>query len=268
MLPLNKASIMNNTIKRVLVYLLSILIIFVVIELLSLYINNTFIFPSVKKILTAFFDVIKDYKTYLYIGNTLLNLLVSLIISFIIGMILGVLGGLFKYVRVFLKPWITILRSIPLASCIVIIMIIAGLNKTPYFVCSIMVMPIIYEGFCEGIINIDKSLMDFWRLNSKINLLVLTKVHFPLIINSIKLSFISAIGIGIKVVIMAEFLAGVKNTLGEAIILYSDLIAYDYVWAYSIIMILIVIIIENLPYLIAYLYRYLRDKIASKTIYY
>lgn len=248
---MRKKNLINGSI-----YLTSVLLLIIIVQIFSLLINNDVILPSVFTIISDFFTKIVAPKTYLYITNTLLNLLLSLIISFIIGMILGILGGLFNPLRVFLKPWITILRSIPVVSSLVIIMILAGFSKTPFVLSCLTIVPIIYEGFCNGVRNIDKDIMDVWKLNSNLNLRVIFRVYIPMILGYIKTAFILALGLGIKVVIMAEYFAGDKGTLGEAIIPAANMLDYTSVYSYSIIMILLVIMLESLPKLVAKLYNY------------
>lgn len=253
---------MRKSLVNTIIYFASILLLIIIVQILSQITNNEIIFPSVFEIIGDFFKKLFTPKTYLYIGNTLLNLLLSLIISFIIGMILGVLGGLFNPVRIFLKPWVTILRSIPVASSLVIIMILAGLSKTPFIISCITIIPVIYEGFCNGIKGIDKTMMDVWRLNSRLNLQVIFRVHIPMILGFIKTSFILALGLGIKVVIMAEYLAGDKNTLGSALMPAANMLDYTSVYSYSIIMIILVLALEALPSLIAKIYNYCKFKLS------
>lgn len=240
------------------IYSLSVFALLLGIQLCSMGVNNKIILPSIFDILNRFFVLLTVHKTYIYILNTLKNLVISLLFSFIIGMILGILAGVSSYVRIFLKPWITILRSIPLASCLVIIMILAGFSKTPYYVCSIMLIPIIYEGFCQGILSIDATLMDVWKLHSRLSFTVIFKVHIPLIASYIKTAFLSSVGMGIKVIIMAEYLAGIQNTLGSAILPSVSMLDYTSVYAYSILMVLLVLALETVPKLITRLVKYVR----------
>ncbi len=249
---------MRRFVLRAGIYFLSIFVLIIVIQLCSMGVNNSIILPSIFEIFKSLIKIITESQTYLYIANTLRNLIVSLLFSFLIGMILGILGGLFTYVRLFLKPWITILRSIPLASSLVIIMILAGLSRTPYYVCSIMLIPIIYEGFCQGILCLDSTLMDVWKLNSNLSFKVLIRVHIPLIATHIKTAFISSVGMGIKVIIMAEYLAGIKNTLGSAILPAANMLDYGSVYAYSIIMVVLVLVLEALPKLLSKCISYIQ----------
>ncbi len=244
-----------------LIYILSFLSIILIVQLCSSAINNDLILPNVGEIFLSFFKLLGKGKTYLYIGKTLYHLIISLLISIVIGAILGISAGINKYIKMFLKPWITIFRSVPLVSAVVLIMIISGLTKTPFIICVVMTVSIVYEGFNKGIESLSNELMDVWKLDSKINLKVIAKIHLPLITPHINVALINALGIGIKVIIMAEYIVGSKNTLGGAIQYAAnqvDAASSANVYAYSIIMIILVLLLEYIPKIVIYFIFYLK----------
>lgn len=248
--------IKNNYLQKTILYLLSIIVIYVFAIIFSSAYNNEVILPHPNNMIKAFFELLGTGKTYIYILNTLRALIISLLVSFAIGLILGVLAGICKYIRYFLKPWITIMRCLPLAALIVLIMIIVNLNVTPYIVAGLVLVPIIYEGILNSIISINKEYIDVYKLSSNINFMVIYKVYIPLILSSIKAAFISAVGLGIKVLIMAEFIVGATNTLGYAIIPVIHQVEYAKGYAYCIIIVLVVLLVESLPKLIYRLVGY------------
>ena len=252
--------IKNKTIKKIIIYTLSILALYLVSLIASLIFNNTIILPSPNDVLMSLSSLLIKGTTYYYLGNTLLSLLISLVISFIIGLTLGILSGLYDSFRTFLKPWITIMRSFPLTAIIILILIIAGFKNTPYIVTTFVLAPIIYEAISNGITNIDQNLIDSYRIESRINLNIIFRVYLPLISSSLKAAFSSAVGLGIKVLIMAEFLAGSSNSLGYAIKPAADNLNYSEVYAYCVIIIVLVLVIEALPKFIIKLC----DKIKAK----
>lgn len=256
--------IKNNILRKTVIYTLSIISIYVISLIASLIMNNQIILPSPNEVIISLFSLLGKAKTYTYISNTLLSLLISLIISFIIGLVLGILAGINENIRIFIKPFITIMRSFPLAAIILLILVIAGFKNTPYIVTTFVLSPIIYESVSNGINNIDQTLIDTYRIESKINLKIIRMVYIPLISSSIKAAFTSAVGLGIKVLIMAEFLAGSSNSLGYAIKPAADNLDYAQVYAYCIIIIIIVLLVELLPKLIIKLVDYLKIKKVKK----
>ena len=65
-------------------------------------------------IFKSFFNMLKEAKTYVAIGNTILNLLLSLLVSFTIAIILAVLAYKFKVLYKILRPFMQIFRFIPI----------------------------------------------------------------------------------------------------------------------------------------------------------
>lgn len=249
----NKKSLIST-----IIYILSFLSILLVVQIFSSIINDDLILPNIGMIFSSLFKSFGKWNTYLYIFKTLYHLIIALLISIIIGASLGILAGINKHVKIFLKPWITIFRSIPLASAIVLIMIVFGLTKTPYVICVFMTISIVYEGFNKGIESLSDELMDVWRMDSKINPKIIAKIHLPLIAPHINVALINALGIGIKVIIMAEYIVGSKNTLGGAIYLSANQLDYANVYALSIIMIAIVLLLEYFPKFVIYFISYLK----------
>ena len=249
---------MNCITKKIIIYLISIICIILGLYLIFFIIDNDIIFPSPYNILIALINLLKEQKTYIILGYSFLRLIISLLLSFLIGGTLGILAGKFNSFRVFIKPFMTILRSVPLASIIVIIIVILDFNKSPYVITLIMLIPIIYEAFLNGILTLDKDLMDVWKLESNMNEKVLINIIFPLAKPFITTAFIQSVGLGIKVLIMAEFICNTTNSIGKALVNSANYLEYDNVFAWTILAILFVIIIENIPKLINYIEKKIR----------
>lgn len=237
---------MRKTLFKFAIYFISIIAFILIYQLVSLGYNDIFI-PSFPSVFQAFGELFVSGKTWLYLGNTLLNLLTGLAISFGMGLSLGIIAGVFKPAGTFLKPWSAIFKSIPLVVSIFIIMLLNKRWETPWIVCVIIVTPIIYEGVREGIADIDPMVINAYRLDSNLNFKVIIKIYIPMILSHIKTAFILAVGMGIKAVIMAEYLAGVANTLGYAIIPAANILDYASVYAYCVIMVVTVLLLEALP---------------------
>lgn len=251
--------IKNSLLQKILIYILSIFVLYLLVLLLSQKFVGEIILPNPNNIIVEFFNLLDNSDTYLCIGNTLKTLIISIIISFILGLSLGVLSGIFKYVRYFFKPWITIMRCMPLAAIIIIIILLVDAENTYYIVCDLVLIPIIYEGICNAIMDINKEYIDVYKLESNLNFKVIFKVYLPLILSSIRASFISAVGLGMKVVIMAEYVVVSEDCLGSKINIIN-IVFYDNetVYAYCIIIVIVVLLVELLPKVSYKLYNYIK----------
>ncbi len=256
-------SIMNKKLKNTIYYCLGIILVGIILQLLSFAKGNEIFFPNILTILKTFFKSIVTIETYTYIGTTLLELLISISISFIIGIILGVFASIFDSFYKILKPLITILRCLPMIILIIILILSVNVSTAPIIATIIVVTPIIYEGTYQGIKTIDRNLIDVYKLHSNTTPKIVFKVFLPLISSHSKASYTNALGMGIKVLITTEYLCGKNNTLGRAIILASQNIEYEKIYAYSLILVILVLLLELVPNLISFLYykiTYLRSK--------
>lgn len=240
---------MNSTMpnKKIIYYLIGIIILLLIFELFSLIINDDLIAPNIFKILKEVGIILISGDFYLRLLNTLIELFLSLLISILLGLSLGIISGINQNISFILKPIISFLRCIPIIIIIITSLIMCSNNKIiPYISTILILFPIIYESTLQGVISIDKYYIYVYKLNSKMNFYILRKVYLPLISSSLKSSLISSIGIGIKALITIEYICGIKNTIGNAIINNVVNINYTSIYAYTLILVIIIIGIESI----------------------
>ncbi len=252
---------MHSKIKNVIFYILGVFLILFLIEILSIIKNDQIVFPNVLDIIKSFFNLLGEPNTYKMIFSTLLRLIISLLLALLIGIIIGIFEGINENIRLILKPLMAVLRSLPMIVVVVIIMVLVPFNNwknVPIIGTTIILIPLISEATKEGILRMDKSLIDVYKLNSNLTPYVIFKVHIPLIIGYLKQAFINAIGMGIKIIVTTEYIVSAKPSLGYAIYSSQYMVEYEKIYAYAIIMILLVLIVEFIPLLISKLFNYFK----------
>ncbi len=213
----------------------------------SLSVNNSIIAPTPLQTLERLLSLLSSSKAYKVIGNTLLRLLLSLSFSVLLGITLGFLAGFNNTIKQLLYPIITILRTIPVIAVILIILMVVGKEQSPIIITFLMIFPITYQAVLGGIIELKKEeYMEVYKLDSRLNLFILFKVYFLLLIPFLKIAIIQSIGLGVKVLIMAEFTSSTKNSIGREMLNAYNNLDFDIIFAWTIILIVIVIGIELL----------------------
>ena len=241
------SSITKKRIENLILFIFGIILIFIILQILSMIKNDNFLFPNILEIIKSFFILLSKGQTYIYISWTLLHLLLAFLFSFIIGFSLGLIAGFHPRFAQVLKPIMIFLRSIPIIVLLVIIMFLLDYSFTPVVASTLILIPIIYENVKNGISNINQDYKDAYKLQSNFNHRVLLRVYIPLISTNIKTAISNMVGMGIKVIVTTEYITGANNTLGKAVILEIQNMNYEAIYAYSIIMVLIVVLVEWLP---------------------
>ena len=241
----------RNKVKETLAFVLGIILIGCLIRAAGLIKNDRLVFPDVFEILRAFFRLIRTPRTYALIWTTLRHLLGALALSTLIALPIGLAEGFSDFIRSLFRPLMVMLRSIPMVVLVVIIMVLTKYERVPLIGTSLILIPIISEAACEGCRRIDPDLVDVYRMNSGFSPQVLFSVYIPMMAGYLKQAYISSVGMGVKLVVSTEYLVQTKNSLGKAVNTSIYFNEYSEIYAYALIMILLVVMVSEIPLLIS-----------------
>ena len=221
-------------------------------ELISYLVDEPYVFPSFSYTFVRLFALLRLSKTYEALFFSLGISLLAILVSTILAIILGTIAGLSKPFKSFLSPLISIFKTVP-TVLVVIILIIFFKNILSYLIIVfLIVFPIIYEACAKGIESIDINIYDSLRLEGLYRPKSIFKVILPMSESYINSGLASAIGIGIKVEIMAEILVGSDLNYGIGSLIYEiKAITFEYrdLYAYTIIILLMFLVIDLLLYI-------------------
>ena len=209
--------------------------------------GNRIVFPDVREIGASFVRLLGQESTYASIGITLLHLLEALAASMAAGILLGLAEGLSSRFRSGLIPFTVLLRSLPMIVLVVLLMTVSSYDHVPVLAASLVLVPLISESVYEGVRSIDPELKDVYRMNSSFSATVFFQVYLPLISGFLKQAFFNAAGMGLKVVVSAEYLVQTRNSLGKEVYTSSYFLEYAEIYAYALIMILLVLLVTEVP---------------------
>jgi NitT/TauT family transport system permease protein len=216
--------------------------------------NSALLFPDPWMVLNRFCYNFTQASVWLAVGYTLMRLFVGFAVSFLIAALLGILSALFKPIRFILKPFVLICKTVPTAAVVFIILIMVGTNWTPCYLVFLVVFPIVYESFLSGIDGAGEDVRDALRLDMSLaNPRAVFGVLVPMASPYILLSIVTSLGLGMKVSIMAEIVAGGSSAAGLGRLIYiANSIDGDttQVMALSLAAILIIAVIDLLIYLV------------------
>lgn len=237
----------QNKLKDTLTFCLGIVLIGVVVQAAGALKGDALVFPGVDEIMRAFFRLITAEKTYALIWTTMKHLIASMAVSAVIGVTLGMGMGMLPFLRKLLQPMMILLRSLPMVILIVIIMVVADYAHVPVLASSIVLVPMIAEAACEGCVRIDKEFIDVYRMNANFNVRVLFQVYLPLMAGYLRQAWVNAAGMGVKLAVSTEYLVQTKNSLGKAVHTSGYFNEYQDIYAYALVMILLVLVVSEGP---------------------
>lgn len=227
--------------KKTSLAVLSIFAIFCVWMIGYAIVSSPLLLPSPLAVFQALLRLFANARSLLAMAMTLLRLLIAMAIALVLGGTLGIIAGFKSGFSRFFSPIVTILRTVPVISVIVIILILFGLKLTPYLITFLMIFPLIYQAFHDGIRNIDSELVDVYKLEDNRMITGLRFCYLPLMRNEIETVLMQSAGLGIKVLVMSEYLSQTRNSIGNSLYLAKINLAYDEVFAWTILLIVLAV---------------------------
>ncbi|CCQ93530.1 ABC transporter, permease protein [[Clostridium] ultunense Esp] len=219
--------------------IVSKIIIIMVWMLLSKIIDNEIIFPTVKSTFASLIDTIKEPNFLNTIKYSLIRSIIGFLISLSLAMLTGILSSISKIIYNIMVPILKFLSSVPTMAIIILALIWLSNELAPMFVGFIMVFPILYETVLNGILDVDKDIVDMAQLYKVDKITIIKDIYLPSIFLNLSLVFTSTLGINLKMVIAGEALAQPKYGIGSNLQLQKTYLNTSGVFAWIIIILLI-----------------------------
>lgn len=209
-------------------------------------VNDDYFLPTIGQTMRELWVIIREDNFALTIISTLCRVLFGLLLGCASGVILATLSHLSSIFKCIVSPFISVVKSTPVATFIIILWIFMSGDALPVFIAFLMVMPIIWQNVLDGFGAIDKELSEvckiyrfsFWK---RLRVLI-----FPTILNYFIPAFITAAGLAWKSEIAAEIIAYTENSIGGNISDANTSFLTATVLAWSLIVITFSILLEVL----------------------
>lgn len=203
-------------------YIFSLTTIIIVIALwfvLSLLIKNTYIFPTL--------EMLKDGAKIVFVENakvipfTLIKIFLAILISSLISFGIVLLYILKKDLIGFFTPILSFIHVVPTMGISLYLYFFIDEKIIPFMLVVMVTVPIIVEGLITAYDNIDKGIVDVLKLEQISSVQKIFKIYLPLMLPYILMTLLQSISLGIKALVMGEYLSFTTNTLGGLIYAYQ-----------------------------------------------
>ena len=202
--------------KRKTITVLSILTFLFLWQFSATLTDNQLVFPTFTATLQRLFELCRQSIFWQSVFHSMLRVFAGFFISIFLGTITGVLCGLFPSFRDFCAFPLTLIRSVPAVSFILLAVFIFSSDFVPVFSAVLMAFPVMTSAVSAGFnfTEDDKKLFfmaDVFRLTKtqKIRFILLPKLQ-----SFIESGIFSTFGMTWKVVVAAEVLSIPKKALG------------------------------------------------------
>lgn len=234
----------NSSTKNSFVTVLSILAMLLIWYILALLIGKEYILPTPAQTGLSLLMIMQSEGFWPAVLATVGRGLLGFFISLGLGIILGMVAGFSRLVSWLLRPWVTVMRSTPVMSIIILAIIWFESGLVPVFVTILMLFPIIYGNVVAGIRNVNQELLEMARMYKVRPLRIIGELFLPSILPYLLAGAATAMGIAWKVIIAAEILSQPNRAVGTDLMIAKFNFATSQVLAWTVVVIIISFVFE------------------------
>lgn len=225
---------------------LIVLIWLVIWQILAVIVNNSILLSGPVDTVKALIDLGTQPSFYLSVGATAGKVLIGFLIGLVTGTLLSVLSYRFSLVKDFLSPFVSVIKSIPVVSFIIIALIWAGSSNVTVIVSSVIAFPIFYKNILEGLSVTDKKMLDMAKVFQMKTSKKIRYIYLPSLSSHIKSAVSLAIGMAFRGGITAEVVGQPLRSVGNGLYRAKINLATSEMLAWTLVAVLAAFLIERL----------------------
>lgn len=215
-------------------------------EIADRVIDNRIILVGPTHILMALADQVQQSDFWITCGASFLRIAVGFVLSFIGGFVLALVCYKHKIIRDFLEPIMIMLKTVPMISFVIMLLIWVGNQALTIYLSFLIVLPIIYTNTLQGLESVDVQLLEmaqvFHLAPWKKFMFIYRPAFMPFVLSASKL----ALGMSWKSGIMAEVIGTPKPSIGREMYAAKTYLQTSNLFAWTIVVVIMSVIFEVL----------------------
>lgn len=236
----------NKSKKTFLAKTAAVLLALAVWQAVAMLIDSELILVTPIEVIKRLFMVWREPGFFASIAFTSSKIILGFLAAFFIGIGLGALAGRFRVTEILLWPWMLTVKSVPIASFVLIILLFVSSADISVFISFLIVLPIIYTNVLSAIKSTDSKLLEAAKLFGTPAKYRLLYIRLP----QIKPYLISASSVGcglaFKAGVAAELIGIPTGSIGEALYNAKIYLNSADLFAWTVIIILMSVLFEKL----------------------
>ena len=137
------------------------------------------------------------------------------LLAFLAGTGLALLAGRFRTVEILLWPYVVTIKSVPIASFIILCLIWFSYSQMTVFIAFLIAFPVIYTNVLQGIRSTDPQLVEMAKLYRIRGARKLFYIQMPGIMPFLTSACGVAIGMSWKAGVAAEVIGVINGSIGQ-----------------------------------------------------
>ncbi|HAP31899.1 MAG TPA: ABC transporter permease [Firmicutes bacterium] len=195
----------------------AVLCLLIIWEVIARIVGARILLPPPGETLKELVFIIHSENFWPAVINTITRSLVGFGLTFLTAAVFAVLAGLWKPLHYLFNPLVVITKAAPPISVILLALIWLGTEKAPVLVGFLVIFPIIYTNIITGVDNVEPKLIEMAAMYKVRRRRMILDVYLPAVMPYVLAACSTALGLNLRVVIMAEVLSQPPVSMGSSL---------------------------------------------------
>ena len=215
-------------------------------QLAALLLNEPLLLASPVQVAGRLFALVGEKSFWHTVVYTALRIMAGFFLGFFTGILLAILAGRFRWVEMLLWPFVVTVKSIPVASFVILVLIWLGSQQLSIFISFLMVMPVMYLNTLQGLQSTDIKMLEMASIFRLTALQKLKHIYLPHLRPFLTGACSIALGLSWKSGVAAELIGRPNFSMGD--MLYMAKVHMDTadLFAWTFVIILLSLLFEKL----------------------
>lgn len=226
--------------------IISIVLWILIWQLAAWVIDNSIFLVGPWEVLSALVRSLPDPDFWLRIVHSWLRIAVGFTSALILGIFLGALSCRRIVIREFLGPAVQLMKSIPVASVVILLLLWAGSRHLSAVISFVVVFPPIYFATVEGIRHTDPGLLEVAEVFCMPFVRKVWYLYRPSVLPYLASACKSAVGMSWKSGAAAEVIGIPEGTIGERLYLSKIYLDTAQLFAWTAVILILSMLSERI----------------------
>ncbi len=207
-------------------------------------VGESLLLPTPGEVLTRLFELSGQEKFWLTVVTSLGRILYGVAIALLCGIVLAVATHFVPFLYTLFYPLITVIRSTPVASFIILAYLWMDRDTLPSFIAILMVLPVVWANLHEALGAVDKQLLEMAKVYRFSPWKRLWRIYLPSVLPAFMASCRSSVGLAWKAGVAAEILIVPAVSIGRMLSEAKQYLETTDLFAWTLAVILLSLVLE------------------------
>ncbi len=208
-------------------------------------VGKELLLPGPLPALRALGQASREGSFWLSVGLSVLRVLCGFVLGALVGALLAVLTSFSAVCRTLFAPFVRVMRTVPVASFIILALLWLHTTILPGFISALMVLPVVWGNVTEGIAKTDPLLLEMGRVYGFSRWKTLRRIYLPSLRPWFRSACLTALGLAWKSGVSAEVLCQPRSAIGTQLYYSKIYLETDRLFAWTLVVIALSLLLER-----------------------